>query len=125
MFNFRASNSVLKWLITIGSLIATTHLAIAAETDAVDESEWKFAAEAYLWAPQMLGTTPTGSNFEIPFHDILDSLDMTVMARVGARKDKLTLFTDVIYMDLSTDENGSHSIAIGPRKKRHWYSEIN
>jgi len=112
MLNFRACNRAIKWLIIIGLLFAKTHAAIADDT--VEFGEWQFAAEAYLWAPDIIGTSTTGGNFEIPFHEILSNLDMTVMGRIGARKDKLTLFSDIIHLSLEGEEKGSFNIPIGP-----------
>jgi len=109
MFNFREHNSTINLLISIGVLL-TTHIAIAD-----DASEWQYAAEIYLWGTDISGTIPTGNNFEIPFDDVVNNLDMALLGRVGARKDKLTLFTDIIHLELSTDEKGSFNLlGVGP-----------
>jgi len=101
--------SSLKGLITIGLLFATSHVAVA------DDNEWQFEAEAFLWAADIIGTDAGGgANFEIPFHDIVKHLDMVAMGRIAARKDKLTFFTDIVHLDISTDEKGSYSMPIGP-----------
>jgi len=111
MLNLYMRNKPLIALINFSLLVATMQQAVAGDNTA--ENEWQFAAEAYAWGPDISGTSTTGGNFDIPLHEIIDNLEMTIMGRIGAKKDKLTLFSDIIYLDLSTDEKGSFNIPIG------------
>ena len=104
-----------RFILTFGLfLMATTTYAVIAD-DTVDDNEWQFEAEAFLWAADIIGTdAASGVNFEIPFHDIVDNLDIVVMGRIAARKDKLTFFTDIVHLDISNDQKGSFNMPIGP-----------
>ncbi len=88
-------------------------LAVAVPVSAADSrsaDEWKFDAAIYMWGASMDITPDGGDSIHISFNDILDNLDMTFMGMLNARKGKLSMFTDVIYMNLSDDVTGSAKI---------------
>ena len=85
-------------------VIATTPGILAAQEAAQDEA-WKFGIELYGWAAWIGGKSASGSDIDIDFDDIIDSLDMTFMSAFGARKGKWSVMTDVIYMDLKNDKD--------------------
>jgi hypothetical protein len=90
----------------------------AARSDAVPE-DWEFALSFYVWMPDIENTTASGHEIEITFSDILDNLDMTLMTSFGARKDKWTFMTDVVYLHLNYSDNiniGSLLKVTDPRK---------
>lgn len=78
---------------------------LASEQNAGSPGNWEFAGEIYIWGAEMDSTTPGGTSIDIPFHTILDNLEMTFMGVFAARKDKWTFSTDLIYMDLSDRKN--------------------
>ena len=88
-------------------------LAVAVPLSAADSGsadEWKFDAAIYMWGASMDVTPDGGDSIHISFNDILDNLDMTFMGMLNARKGRFSMFTDVIYMNLSDDVTGSAKI---------------
>lgn len=78
----------------------------ASAADSRSSDEWKFDASIYMWGPSMDIKPDGGDSIHLSFSDILDNLDMTFMGAFGARKDKWSLLTDVIYMKLSDSVSG-------------------
>ena len=76
----------------------------ASQSDNAQE-EWEYALSFYVWMPDIENTTASGHEVEITFSDIMDNLDMTLMTSFGARKNKLTLMTDVVYLHLNHTDN--------------------
>jgi hypothetical protein len=95
-------------LVTSACLLATAAPLRAADSRSADE--WQFDGAIYLWAPSMDITPQGGDSIHISFNDIINNLDMTFMGMLGARKGKVSMFADVIYMDLSDDQTGSRKI---------------
>jgi len=61
---------------------------------------WEYGAEVYFWGASIDGKTGRGSPLTIDFSDIMDNLKMAGMGAFAAKKDKLTLLVDVIYMNI-------------------------
>ena len=77
-----------------------------AETQtAAQQDDWEFVLELYGWIATIDGTSASGNNFEIDFDTIVKNLDMALMTTLGARKDKWSFMTDIVYMDLEDDSN--------------------
>ncbi len=66
-----------------------------------------------MWAASIGVTTASGSDIDIEFSDIISNLDMTFMGAFGARKGKWSLLTDVIYLNISDDDQGTLTVPIG------------
>lgn len=66
--------------------------------------EWEYGAKIYFWGASINGTSGKGSPMSIDFNDILDNLKMAGMGAFAAKKDKLTLLADIIY--LNADKSG-------------------
>lgn len=60
--------------------------------------------DVYLWGAEIKADETSGGKIDIPFHEIIQNLDMAVMGGIGAKKDKLKLYTDIIYLDLAGDD---------------------
>ena len=69
--------------------------------------EWEFVLELYGWMAGVDATTAGGHDVEIEFDDILDNFDFAIMGVLGARKNKWSFMTDIIFMDLGNDSNTS------------------
>ena len=77
-----------------------------AETQAAaQQDDWEYILAFYVWAADLEFTLPTGDEAEITFSDTLDNLDMTLMTTLGARKDKWTFMTDVLYLSIKDDSS--------------------
>jgi hypothetical protein len=67
---------------------------------------WVFSIAPYLWPSNIDGSGSADgqwADFDVPFSDIWDALDMAVLGVFEARKDKFSLTTNLIYMKLSPD----------------------
>jgi hypothetical protein len=78
---------------------------LAEKQAATQQDDWEFALSFYVWMPDIETTTASGHEVEITFSDILDNLGMTLMTSFGARKDKWTFMTDVVYLYLDYSDN--------------------
>jgi hypothetical protein len=72
---------------------------------ALDE-QWTFSATPYLWLFGMDGDVRianTTAEFDASFSDILDNLDIALMARVEAWKDGVGFYLDPLYGELEAE----------------------
>lgn len=89
--------------IALFTVLAMTFLGSPATATA--DSEWDYSLAAYLWAPKLSATTSGGAEVGVPFYKMLDNLHLGFMGRVKAQKDKWSLMSDVIYLDLEKNVN--------------------
>ena len=66
--------------------------------DVVVTDSWNYSAAIYLWGAAIGGTTFDGQTVDIPFSDIVDSLDFGYMGHFEAQKGKWTVAADAIYL---------------------------
>jgi hypothetical protein len=67
---------------------------------------WEFTVAPYIWFSGMEGTVsagPVDSEFDVPFLDIAQVLDFGFLGNAEARRGKLSLTGNLIYMKLSGD----------------------
>jgi hypothetical protein len=88
----------------IGLLSVNAYAGEETRSDANPE-EWEFVVQLYGWMATIEGTDATGHDFEFDFDTILENLDFTFMGVFGARKNRWTLMTEVIYLDLEDTSN--------------------
>ena len=77
---------------------------------ALEADKWQYEATLYLWLPGIDGDLKynlPGDDSVLPIDasKILDSLEMTFMGAFEARYNKLSFFTDFVYLDLSNGKN--------------------
>jgi hypothetical protein len=80
-------------------LTATCVPTVAAAAD-----DWKFSVAPYLWGAGIDGTmTVRGYEADVDksFEDILNDLDFGAMVNLQARRDRLGLYTDVLFLKVS------------------------
>lgn len=111
MFNIRVNKKSFAWLAAGALLLATTMPALSAED--MDSDKWEFGAQIYLWGAGIGVTTSEGDDIDISFSDLMSNLDMALMTTLVARKDKWTLFADIIYLDVSGTKTHSTANIIG------------
>ena len=88
---------------------------VLAQTESsTTQDQWQFSAAIYLWEADLGGQTNRGSEVEVAFSDLVDNLEMAFMGAFAARKNKWSLLTDVIYMDLGVDTTADLSVPVGP-----------
>ncbi len=87
---------------------------LAAAKEEAHGDDWEFEVAVYGWGAEIDAETHAGDTIEIDLHDILDDLEFTFMSEIGARKDKWSLRTDLIFLDIEDDEQGSKTVPVGP-----------
>jgi hypothetical protein len=90
----------------LGLFALAASAASAEEPDAAPADEWRFAFAPYLWAAGLEGTVDAervSADVDVPFSDIWDALDVGVLGAFEARRGKLSLVSNLIYLKLSAD----------------------
>lgn len=107
---------------TIPACALAVATALAALSPAASRAEtsddWQFNATIYAWLPTInmdlsYPIDSGGSSAEVTGSDILDALNFTFMGALGAQKGKWGLWTDVIYLDLSSSTKQTRDITVG------------
>ncbi len=94
--------SIFSTIVTAVMLAATP---VQAQTEAsILSNDWQFDAQIYIWAPDFNGELNNGAAFDVPFDTLVDNLKMGFYGSFEARKDKWLIFTDVVYLNVATDE---------------------
>ncbi len=120
----RVRNKMLKGcLLAILGLVASLTFVQPVLAEETSSSDWKFTTFLYAWAPDIKGQTTTGKDLDISFSDIVKNLDFTVMGGVNARKDKLSLLVDVIYLDV--DDSSNATLPNGPLDIKRSITNVN
>lgn len=95
---------------TLIALLAAAVMSVAA-TQAMAQSgsdEWEFTIAPYLVTAGMTGTvTVKGieADVDLPFSDVLDALDFTLMGHFEMKNDHWMLTSDLVYMDLEEESD--------------------
>jgi hypothetical protein len=100
----------------------TLALGAAASAAAQDltAGDWKYRAQIYGWFPTLSSesTVPTstgGGSMSLDAGDYLDHLRFVFMGTFEARKGKLGLLTDYIYLDFDADKGATRDLTLsGP-----------
>ncbi len=82
--------------------------------DSTSSGEWQFGLDTYVWAPSLGGTTTSGNDIDVGFSDLLENLDMFLMAGLRASKNKWRLAGDLIYLDIDADNGENFNVPVGP-----------
>lgn len=97
-----------------GAVLAVA-LAIAAPQALAED--WKFSVTPYLWLPSLSGDSifefpDNGSRLalDISSKDILSNLDFALLVAADARKGRLSVFSDLIFMDLGNEKSAIKSV---------------
>jgi opacity protein-like surface antigen len=98
-------------------LLAVAVSGSAAAEETAQPAGWQFGLDLYLWMPGMGGETTAGDTIDVPFDTILENLDFGYMSVFHARKGKLHLSTDVIYMYLEGDNSNQVALPDGNQLK--------
>ena len=105
-------------LATLAALALCGPLSAAAQTPG---NQWIFSITPYLWLPNIDGTLKysippgaTGSpEVEVGPNDYLENLRLAFMISGEVRKDRWSVFTDVIYLDFASEDSSVKSINFG------------
>jgi hypothetical protein len=82
---------------------------------------WRFSITPYLWAPNINGTLkysiPPGASgspeVEVGPNEYLQALNFAMMIAGEVRRDRWLVFTDVIYLNFSSEKSAVQSINFG------------
>lgn len=96
--------SVLSSALITSALTTCTLLPLALHAE--ESQEWQVSSSMYLWAAGVGGNVTNGGEIDVPFSDIIQTLDMSLMGNIEARKDKWFVATDLFYIALSDEANG-------------------
>jgi len=91
-------------------LLSTCLLTATGVSVAAGQGEWQYGGDIYLWGAGIESEVgATGQDIDVSFNDILDNLDIAIMGGLGAKKDKLMLYSDFVYMKIEDSEKGSYT----------------
>ena len=105
-------------LATLAALVLCGPLSAAAQTPG---NQWTFSITPYLWLPNINGTlkyqVPPGAagspEVEVGPNDYLEALRFAMMIAGEVRKDRWSVFTDVIYLDFSSEKSSVKAVDFG------------
>jgi len=101
------------------ALAAALVAPVAAAQD-LTAGDWKFRAQIYGWFPTLSSETTFpassgGGSVNLDAGDYLDNLRFVFMGSFEARKGKLGLLTDYIYLDFDAEKGGTRDLSFsGP-----------
>lgn len=66
--------------------------------------DWKFSAEIYALGADVGATTVLDGEYRADFDDILDNLEFAMFGSIVAKRDKLALIANLMYVDISSSQ---------------------
>ena len=89
----------------------------AAQAQAASD-EWQWELGVYAWFPAIWATTAfpsgaSGPSLEVSASDVIDSLKMTFMGQVEARKGQWGAWSDLVYADLGGTKDSTGDFTVG------------
>lgn len=110
-----ATRRMAPWLPPVAAALG---LGLAGPAAAADEApapdDWRFEADVYLWGASLGAETIRGDEFDVGFDDIINNLNFAFMGTLGARKDKWSLLTDLIYLNVEGSQRTTANIVDVP-----------
>jgi hypothetical protein len=109
---------VVKEIILLAAIVASIFTAQAQAQSDVSADKWTFSITPYLWLPNVNGTLKysipqnAGGSPEVETgpNDYLENLQALIMISGEARKDRWSVFTDLIYLDFTDEESSVKSV---------------
>jgi hypothetical protein len=94
-------------LMTVLAMTATLLIIQPVMAEETAGDSWKFSGSIYGWMPSIKGETAEGEDVDVSFSDLVKRLNLTFMGSVAARKNKLSLLLDGIYMNVEDKSNNT------------------
>ena len=112
---------VVTVLILLAAIFAAIFTAQAQAQSDAPADQWTFSITPYLWLPNVNGTlkysVPPGAggspDVEAGPNDYLENLQAVIMISGEVRRDRWSVFTDLIYLDFSDEESSVKSVNFG------------
>jgi hypothetical protein len=97
------------------------HAMIACAAGDKEQDDWKFSITPYLWLPNIDATfkygIPAGATgspeVQAGPNDYFASLDFAMMLSGEVRKNRWSVFTDIIYLDIASEKSSVKSVNFG------------
>jgi hypothetical protein len=89
---------------------------VAAQAQAANDT-WQWELGIYAWLPAIGATTEfpsgaSGPSLDVSAEDVIESLKMTFMGQVEARKGQWGVWSDLVYADLGGTNRGSRDFTV-------------
>ena len=112
---------VMSGMLLLAAIFTTILTAPAQAQSVAPVDQWTFSITPYLWLPNVNGTLkysiPPGAGgspeVEAGPNDYLQKLQAVIMLSGEARKDRWSVFTDVIYLSFSDEDSSVKEINFG------------
>jgi hypothetical protein len=113
----RINTRFARCLLAMG-LCGLAPVAAQAQAQAAND-KWQWELGVYAWFPAIGGTTvfPAGgsASIDVSADDVIDSLKMTFMGQIEARKGRWGFWSDLVYADLGDTKEGSRDFTVNGR----------
>jgi len=108
-------------MVLLAAITAALFTTPALAQSVAPADRWTFSITPYLWVPNINGTlkysVPPGisgsAEVEVGPNDYLENLRLAFMISGEVRKERWSVFTDVIYLDFSSEDSSVKSINFG------------
>lgn len=100
--------------LAVSSVVALMMSATSASAEESLTEGWTPGLGVYFWGASIGGKTATGSDIDIGISTLLENLNMAFMGNLTARKEKITLAMDVIYLNVGAKNDSDINFPIGP-----------
>jgi hypothetical protein len=112
--------AVLALLMLTALFVAVFPVQAQAQSNAPPAEQWTFSVTPYLWLPNINGTlkysVPPGAGspeVEAGPNDYLENLQAVIMISGEVRKDRWSVFTDLIYLEFADEESSVKAVDFG------------
>ncbi|KPK35202.1 MAG: hypothetical protein AMJ65_17545 [Phycisphaerae bacterium SG8_4] len=113
-----------KSIVTVAVALAGFFLLVTIPDASAQEQDWEFTADIYLWYASMGGESATGGDINIDAGDLIKNLDLGFMTVLGARKGKWSILSDIIYLNVSADNESTITVPSVPGPSIQVKSEV-
>ncbi len=108
-------------LILLAAIAAAIFTAPAQAQSVEPADQWTFSVTPYLWLPNVNGTlkynippgAPASPEVETGPNNYLENLQAVIMISGEVRKDKWSVFTDLIYLDFEDQKSSVKAVDFG------------
>jgi len=121
MNSLTSRQRVVTGMVLLAAMAAMIFMAPAQAQSAAPADEWKFSITPYLWLPNINGTLkysiPPGlegsPEVETGPNDYLQNLQAFIMLSGEVRRDRWSVFTDIIHLGFSKENSSVKAIDFG------------
>lgn len=111
---------IVSGMLCLALITAAMCTVTARAQSAAPAGPWSFSITPYLWMANIDGTMNYGAypgggspSVEVGQNDYLEALETALMISGEVRKDRWSVFTDLIYLDFSSEDSAVQSVNFG------------